>query len=114
MKGNTSAGQRVLASVVIRIALAKTFSEKCPIISLDEPTTNLDREHVKRLASFLKTLIYDSEDGFQFLIITHDKEFLRMMKYNYQDAEENYYEITKNPVNRCSEIEMKPLVELGV
>ncbi|CAM9794341.1 unnamed protein product [Sphacelaria rigidula] len=45
MKGRCSAGQRVLASIVIRLALAETFSVSCGILALDEPTTNLDREN---------------------------------------------------------------------
>ena len=43
MRGRCSAGQKVLASLVIRLALAQTFSANCSIIALDEPTTNLDR-----------------------------------------------------------------------
>ena len=35
-------GQKVLASVVIRLALAEAFSINCGILTLDEPTTNLD------------------------------------------------------------------------
>ncbi len=41
MRGRCSAGQRVLASLIIRLALAQTFSSECGIIALDEPTTNL-------------------------------------------------------------------------
>ena len=43
MRGRCSAGQKVLASLVIRLALVQTFSANCSIIALDEPTTNLDR-----------------------------------------------------------------------
>ena len=43
MRGRCSAGQKVLASLIIRLALAQTFSANCTIIALDEPTTNLDR-----------------------------------------------------------------------
>jgi DNA repair protein RAD50 len=43
MRGRCSAGQKVLASLIIRLALAETFSASCGIIALDEPTTNLDR-----------------------------------------------------------------------
>jgi len=43
MRGRCSAGQKVLASLIIRLALAETFSAACGIIALDEPTTNLDR-----------------------------------------------------------------------
>ena len=43
MRGRCSAGQKVLASLIIRLALAETFSTDCGMIALDEPTTNLDR-----------------------------------------------------------------------
>ena len=42
MRGRCSAGQRVLASLVIRLALAETFCVNCGCIALDEPTVNLD------------------------------------------------------------------------
>ena len=42
MKGRCSAGQKVLASIIIRLALAETFCSNCGILALDEPTTNLD------------------------------------------------------------------------
>ena len=38
MRGRCSAGQRVLASIVIRLALAETFCVNCGCIALDEPT----------------------------------------------------------------------------
>jgi DNA repair protein RAD50 len=41
MRGRCSAGQRVLASIVIRLALAETFCINCGVMALDEPTTNL-------------------------------------------------------------------------
>ena len=42
MKGRCSAGQKVLASFIIRLSLAETFCSNCGILALDEPTTNLD------------------------------------------------------------------------
>lgn len=50
MKGRCSMGQKVLASIVIRLALAEVFSTSARILALDEPTTFLDREHINRLA----------------------------------------------------------------
>ena len=35
MRGRCSAGQKVLASLIIRLALAETFSANCGIIALD-------------------------------------------------------------------------------
>lgn len=43
MRGRCSAGQKVLACIIVRLALAETFCLNCGILSLDEPTTNLDQ-----------------------------------------------------------------------
>jgi DNA repair protein RAD50 len=45
MRGRCSAGQKVLASMLIRLALAETFCADCGILALDEPTTNLDSKN---------------------------------------------------------------------
>ena len=57
MKGRCSAGQRVLASLIIRLSLAETFCSDCGILALDEPTTNLDEQNVASLARALKEII---------------------------------------------------------
>ena len=43
----------MLASLVIRLALAETFSLNCGILALDEPTTNLDEGNLTALAEAL-------------------------------------------------------------
>jgi DNA repair protein RAD50 len=53
MRGRCSAGQKVLASIIIRLALAETFCLNCGILALDEPTTNLDSENIASLARSL-------------------------------------------------------------
>jgi DNA repair protein RAD50 len=53
MRGRCSAGQKVLASIIIRLALAESFSINCGIMALDEPTTNLDHDNIQALASAL-------------------------------------------------------------
>lgn len=53
MRGRCSAGQKVLASIIIRLSLAQTFSTHCGIMTLDEPTTNLDKHNVDSLAEAL-------------------------------------------------------------
>lgn len=40
---------QVLACILMRLALAETFCSNCGMITLDEPTTNLDREKIERL-----------------------------------------------------------------
>lgn len=39
---------QMLASILIRIALADAFGGVCSMIALDEPTTNLDRDKVDK------------------------------------------------------------------
>ncbi|VDM80344.1 unnamed protein product [Strongylus vulgaris] len=51
MRDRCSAGQKMLACILIRIALADVFGGMCSIIALDEPTTNLDA--IKMLACIL-------------------------------------------------------------
>lgn len=57
LSGRCSAGQRVLACIIIRLALAESFCVNCGILALDEPTTNLDRFNIKGLAEALSCLI---------------------------------------------------------
>lgn len=57
MRGRCSAGQKVLASIVIRLALAESFGANCGIMALDEPTTNLDKQNVDALAKALSEFV---------------------------------------------------------
>eukprot|EP01065_Artemidia_motanka_P016629 TRINITY_DN2024_c0_g1_i2.p1 TRINITY_DN2024_c0_g1~~TRINITY_DN2024_c0_g1_i2.p1 ORF type:complete len:1318 (+),score=467.78 TRINITY_DN2024_c0_g1_i2:96-4049(+) len=83
MRGRCSAGQRVLASLVIRIALSQAFCCECGILALDEPTTNLDHENIFSLAHALVDLIRSvstaTGSNFQLIIITHDEQFVRQV-----------------------------------
>eukprot|EP00957_Ditylum_brightwellii_P076458 5810668-Ditylum_brightwellii.AAC.1 len=75
MRGRCSAGQRVLASIVIRLALAETFCLNCGVMALDEPTTNLDYENKRGLAVALAQIIANraAQHNFQLVCITHDE-----------------------------------------
>lgn len=81
MRGRCSAGQKVLACLLIRVALALTFSHNCGILALDEPTTNLDKENVYSLCETLGTMIQNrrAEKSFQLIIITHDEDFIKTL-----------------------------------
>ena len=57
MKGRCSAGQKVLASLLIRLSLAETFCSNCGILALDEPTANLDEKNIEGLATALRDII---------------------------------------------------------
>merc|ERR1711997_1036016 len=78
MRGRCSAGQKVLSSLIIRLALAETFSANCGIIALDEPTTNLDKENIESLATALSDIVNkrSAQRNFQLVVITHDEEFI--------------------------------------
>ena len=57
MRGRCSAGQKVLASIIIRLSLAETFCVNCGLLALDEPTTNLDRDNMEGLAQALADIV---------------------------------------------------------
>lgn len=61
LKGRCSAGQKMMISVVIRLALAEAFCSRCKVISLDEPTTNLDKANANKLAMFLRSFLERDE-----------------------------------------------------
>jgi DNA repair protein RAD50 len=82
MRGRCSAGQKVLASIIIRLALAESFGVNCGLIALDEPTTNLDSDNIRSLAESLHGIIKArrSQSNLQLIVITHDEEFLKHMQ----------------------------------
>ncbi|CAF0934284.1 unnamed protein product [Brachionus calyciflorus] len=96
MRGRCSAGQKVLASIIIRLALAETFCLNSGILALDEPTTNLDRENIESLASALVDIIKarSTQKNFQLVIITHDEDFVEMLgRSEYMDQ---FYRVHKD------------------
>ncbi|TIC41726.1 hypothetical protein E3Q08_03156 [Wallemia mellicola] len=109
MRGRCSAGQKVLASIIIRLALADSFGDKCGILALDEPTTNLDQENIQSLASGLAELINERKQldvNFQLILITHDEEFL---KYLSQYNVTNFYWRVGRDENQCSIIQRQTI-----
>ena len=52
------------------------------MLALDEPTTNLDHDNKRGLATALSQIIASrsSQHNFQLLAITHDEDFCDMMK----------------------------------
>jgi DNA repair protein RAD50 len=79
MRGRCSAGQKVLACLIIRLALAETFCLNCGILALDEPTTNLDTDNAASLADSLRAIMASrkGQESFQLIVITHDEAFAR-------------------------------------
>ncbi|KAF3916036.1 hypothetical protein ABW21_db0200548 [Orbilia brochopaga] len=111
MRGRCSAGQKVLASIIIRLALAECFGTNCGLIALDEPTTNLDRDNSRALAQSLHDIINyrQAQKNFQLIVITHDEEFLRDMKCN--QFTEYYYRVSRNERQK-SQIHRQSIAEV--
>lgn len=94
MRGRCSAGQKVLASLIIRMALADTFSLNCGILALDEPTTNLDHNNIMSLCTALSQIVEEREkmnNRFMLIVITHDMEFIKTL-----ERAENYYQVSRD------------------
>ncbi|KAL9092536.1 MAG: hypothetical protein Q9165_004340 [Trypethelium subeluteriae] len=104
MRGRCSAGQKVLASIIIRLALAECFGVNCGLIALDEPTTNLDRSNIKALANSLAELIRvrRQQSNFQLIVITHDEEFLKEMQCS--DFADYYWKVERDDAKAKSQL----------
>ncbi|KAI4292622.1 DNA repair protein RAD50 [Pancytospora philotis] len=78
MRGRCSAGQKMIASILIRLAMTDSFSSSCRILALDEPTTNLDRANIESFAATITRLIRERADT-QLIVISHDEEFVELL-----------------------------------
>ncbi|KAH7915855.1 P-loop containing nucleoside triphosphate hydrolase protein [Hygrophoropsis aurantiaca] len=96
MRGRCSAGQKMLASIIIRLALSDSFGQNCGILALDEPTNALDVENIDALAASLVDIINERKNhsNFQLIIITHDENFLR--KLGQSDVMEYYWRVSRD------------------
>jgi len=99
MRGRCSAGQKVLACLIIRLALAETFCLNCGILALDEPTTNLDKPNVEAFATALNDIIRSRKQqaNFQLVVITHDEDFVQLIGRSENCS--HYYRISKEFAN---------------
>ncbi|XP_060529603.1 DNA repair protein RAD50-like [Cylas formicarius] len=97
MRGRCSTGQKVLACLVIRMALAETFCANCGILALDEPTTNLDQDSIYSLSDAISKIVKSREKqkNFQLLVITHNEEFLQTLMRDQSVS--HYYRVSRNP-----------------
>ena len=110
MRGRCSAGQKVLACLIVRLALSEAFCVGCGIIALDEPTTNLDADNSSALARVLQDIIEAraSHSNFQLLVITHDENFAQQL--GRKQFCEHYWLVRKNE-NQCSEVLKQDVLE---
>jgi len=110
MRGRCSAGQKVLACLIIRLALAETFCLNCGILALDEPTTNLDAPNSDALARSLCDIMHARRDqeNFQLIVITHDMHFAQVL--GQREHADYYWRITKDD-NQHSHVECENIYE---
>ena len=110
MRGRCSAGQKVLACLIIRLALAETFCLNCGILALDEPTTNLDTPNAESLARSLIDIMHSrrEQENFQLIVITHDVEFAHML--GQRQHADYYWRVTKDE-NQHSCVEREDIYE---
>lgn len=96
MRGRCSAGQKMLASIIIRLALSDSFGQNCGILALDEPTNALDVENIDALAASLVDIINERKNhsNFQLIIITHDEGFLQ--KLGQCEVMEYYWRVSRD------------------
>jgi len=95
MRGRCSAGQKVLGSLLIRLALAEAFCADCGVLALDEPTTNLDTENISGLAEALTDIINEraGHKNFQLIVISHDEPFIQALGSKFT---EHIWKVEKN------------------
>lgn len=110
MRGRCSSGQKVLASLIIRLALAEVFCLHCGVLALDEPTTNLDRENIESLAYALVEIIKNRKHqrNFQLIVITHDEDFVCLL--GRSDYVDKFYMVSRD-IKGLSEIREVPIEE---
>ena len=94
MRDRCSEGQKVLASILIRMALAEVFATNCPILALDEPTTNLDTDKIDNIGHMLTRLLEVRDGHLQLIVITHDKQLVDLLHVSCRP--EFIYGLSKN------------------
>jgi len=72
VEGNVSGGERSIACLALRIALALALAPQLRILVLDEPTANLDAKAISELTITLRERISEFID--QTFLITHQPE----------------------------------------
>jgi lipoprotein-releasing system ATP-binding protein len=70
--GYASGGEKIIASLALRIAFTKILTPQLNVLILDEPTHNMDD---KAIATFVEVLQNDLSDFLeQIFIITHNEK----------------------------------------
>ncbi|KAI3768610.1 hypothetical protein L2E82_19440 [Cichorium intybus] len=112
MRGRCTAGQKMLASLIIRLALAETFCLNCGILALDEPTTNLDVPNAESLHAALLRIMEDrkGQENFQLIVIMHDERFAQLI--GQRQHAEKYYRVAKDDQQMMDDLRRKKRKDL--
>ena len=97
-RSQASEGQKALASWLIRLAMARTCCPECRIITLDEPTTNLDEDNADGLAIGLAKIAQSKNkhlQDLQLVLITHDQRFVARVTDELQ-RQARYYRVRQD------------------
>ncbi len=70
--GFASGGERMIASLAVRIAFARVLAPNLSLLILDEPTHNLDENAIKTLINVIHTRVEEFLD--QIFIVTHEEK----------------------------------------
>lgn len=104
MREKSSAGQRALAAIILRMTLAELFVKDFAFIALDEPTANLDSANVQALARSIGSYVRKRNKkgaNIQWIIITHDEQFLRALD---EECSPFFYRIVMDKTSGYSQI----------
>ena len=73
VRTGVSSGQRVMISILLRIALARAFRTNLQTLCLDEPTNYLDEDNTRQLADMIGR--FTERSHLQVIVITHSALF---------------------------------------
>ncbi|TNJ26789.1 putative RAD50 DNA repair protein [Giardia muris] len=90
LRDTGSSGQKVMLSILLRIAISQVFNTRLSFIVLDEPTNYLDELNAMNLADMLATYV-QSVQPLQLVVITHSYEFAERLKAHAGTVDAYHY-----------------------
>ncbi|XP_021957620.1 DNA repair protein RAD50 isoform X1 [Folsomia candida] len=82
MRGRSSHGEKILASLIIRCAFTEKFASGCPIVAFDEPEGCLDEGVVRNLVDHFSSITGSN----QVIVTSYDEEFCRKLAEKCEDG----------------------------
>ncbi|CAL5996137.1 RAD50_DNA repair protein [Hexamita inflata] len=104
VRTGVSSGQRVMISILLRIAFSKAFQTNLRCMCLDEPTNFLDQQNAESLSQMLGDFVADPNNHLQIILVTHSADFKNGLLSRCADAKVFVVE-NMNAGSRIREIE---------